>query len=105
MTNFCFEGVKRSVLNGTATFCKSFYQNKRLLTNRETLKIMSLHKIDAICSNIFCCGILIGGSNGPLACGKQTTFEGGFRIPGIAWWPGKIKRGQVHNEVKVSEFS
>ena len=24
-------------------------------------------------------------------CGKQTTFEGGFRIPGIAWWPTKIK--------------
>ena len=36
-----------------------------------------------------------GGSNGPLLCGKQTTFEGGFRQPAIAWWPGKIKPGQV----------
>ncbi|XP_054160807.1 N-acetylgalactosamine-6-sulfatase-like [Oppia nitens] len=30
------------------------------------------------------------GSNGPLLCGKQTTFEGGFREPAIAWWPSKI---------------
>ena len=30
------------------------------------------------------------GNNGPLMCGKQTTFEGGFRIPGIAWWPSRI---------------
>uniref|UniRef100_T1J4Y0 Sulfatase N-terminal domain-containing protein n=1 Tax=Strigamia maritima TaxID=126957 RepID=T1J4Y0_STRMM len=35
------------------------------------------------------------GSNGPLLCGKQTTFEGGMRVPGIAWWPSKIKPGQV----------
>ncbi|KAI0229213.1 N-acetylgalactosamine-6-sulfatase [Lamellibrachia satsuma] len=40
-----------------------------------------------------------GGSNGPFLCGKQTTFEGGFRQPGIAWWPGKIKGGQVSNQV------
>ena len=26
------------------------------------------------------------GSNGPLMCGKQTTFEGGMRTPTIAWW-------------------
>uniref|UniRef100_A0A4W3GE19 Galactosamine (N-acetyl)-6-sulfatase n=1 Tax=Callorhinchus milii TaxID=7868 RepID=A0A4W3GE19_CALMI len=31
-----------------------------------------------------------GGSNGPFLCGKQTTFEGGMREPGIAWWPGHI---------------
>lgn len=30
------------------------------------------------------------GSNGPLLCGKQTTFEGGFREPAIAWWPSRI---------------
>ena len=28
----------------------------------------------------------ISGSNGPLMCGKQTTFEGGMRTPTIAWW-------------------
>lgn len=36
-----------------------------------------------------------GGSNGPFLCGKETTFEGGMREPSIAWWPGKIKPGQV----------
>ena len=29
---------------------------------------------------------IISGSNGPLMCGKQTTFEGGMRTPTIAWW-------------------
>ena len=40
---------------------------------------------------------LSGGSNGPFLCGKETTFEGGMREPSIAWWPGKIKAGQVWN--------
>lgn len=31
-----------------------------------------------------------GGSAGILRNGKGTTWEGGFRVPGIAWWPGKI---------------
>jgi len=37
----------------------------------------------------------LGGSNGPFLCGKETTFEGGMREPSIAWWPTKIKPGQV----------
>ncbi|XP_075734471.1 N-acetylgalactosamine-6-sulfatase isoform X2 [Rhipicephalus microplus] len=36
-----------------------------------------------------------GGSNGPLLCGKQTTFEGGVREPAIAWWPGMFPAGTV----------
>lgn len=44
------------------------------------------------------------GNNGPLLCGKQTTFEGGFRVPGIAWWPGKIKAGTVLKKVSQSYF-
>ncbi len=34
-----------------------------------------------------------GGSAGPLRDGKGSTWEGGMRVPGIAWWPGKIKPG------------
>jgi arylsulfatase A-like enzyme len=30
-------------------------------------------------------------SNGPLRGGKRDMYEGGLRIPFIAWWPGKIK--------------
>ncbi|MAG56612.1 MAG: arylsulfatase [Planctomycetes bacterium] len=38
---------------------------------------------------------LHGGSAGLLRAGKGTTFEGGLRVPGIAWWPGKIPAGRV----------
>ena len=34
-----------------------------------------------------------------LLCGKQTTFEGGFRVPTIAWWPTVIKSKSVMSEV------
>jgi arylsulfatase len=30
---------------------------------------------------------------------KNTTWEGGFRVPMIVKWPGKIKPGQVSNEI------
>jgi arylsulfatase A-like enzyme len=36
---------------------------------------------------------LAGGSAGLLREGKGSTWEGGLREPGIAWWPGKIKPG------------
>ncbi len=34
-----------------------------------------------------------GGSAGPLRNGKGSTWEGGMREPGIAWWPGRISPG------------
>jgi len=34
-----------------------------------------------------------GGSAGPLREGKQFTFEGGMRVPAVAYWPGTIKPG------------
>lgn len=39
------------------------------------------------------------GSSGPFLCGKQTTFEGGMRVPGIAWWPNRILPGQITHQV------
>ncbi|HPD46445.1 MAG TPA: sulfatase [Anaerohalosphaeraceae bacterium] len=32
-----------------------------------------------------------GGSAGPFRDGKGSTWEGGMRVPTIAWWPGAIK--------------
>ena len=33
----------------------------------------------------------LGGSSGHLRDGKITSWEGGFRVPGIFWWPGTIE--------------
>ncbi|XP_018585957.2 arylsulfatase A-like isoform X1 [Scleropages formosus] len=37
-----------------------------------------------------------GGNAGLLKCGKGTTYEGGVRVPAIAYWPGRIKPGVTH---------
>jgi arylsulfatase A len=37
-----------------------------------------------------------GGSAGMLRDGKAGTWEGGYRVPAIAWWPGKIKPRVTH---------
>lgn len=31
--------------------------------------------------------------------GKETTWEGGFRVPAIAWWPGVIQAGVVSQDI------
>lgn len=39
------------------------------------------------------------GSTGGLKGRKGLTFEGGMREPSLAWWPGKIPKGTVCDEV------
>ncbi|MCY7353262.1 MAG: sulfatase [Cytophagaceae bacterium] len=41
------------------------------------------------------------GSAGPLREGKQTTFEGGMRVPAIACWKGKIPAGKVNSDLAL----
>jgi arylsulfatase A-like enzyme len=43
-----------------------------------------------------------GGSAGPLREGKGSTWEGGLRVPGLAWWPGRIPAGVVQHEVATT---
>ncbi len=38
-----------------------------------------------------------GGTAGPLRDGKGSTWEGGMRVPGIAWWPGRIPAGRIEH--------
>jgi arylsulfatase A-like enzyme len=37
------------------------------------------------------------GQNGPLREGKGKTWEGGMRVPAIAWWPGTLPSGITEN--------
>jgi arylsulfatase A len=42
---------------------------------------------------------LAGGSAGLLREGKGSTWEGGMRVPGIAWWPGHVPAGSTCHEI------
>jgi arylsulfatase A-like enzyme len=43
-----------------------------------------------------------GGSTGGLRGMKATTWEGGYRVPLIARWPGRLPAGRVCNELAVT---
>ncbi len=45
---------------------------------------------------------LAGGSAGLLKGGKGSTWEGGMRVPAIAWWPGRIKPGRLSSGIVSS---
>jgi arylsulfatase A-like enzyme len=53
---------------------------------------------------IFFCsdnGATKNGSNGVLAGYKGSLWEGGHRVPAVAYWPGKIKSGAVTNQTAL----
>lgn len=49
------------------------------------------------------CPVMTGaGTNGPLNGEKVTYYEGGIRVPFIAYWPGRIPAGKVYRQPVVS---
>jgi len=56
--------------------------------------------------------VLFFSDNGPsgdfpsgspeLRGGKGSVYEGGHKVPAIAWWPGKIEAGSVSDEALIS---
>ncbi|CAG0896191.1 unnamed protein product [Cyprideis torosa] len=59
----------------------------RLGLSEDTLVVFGSDNGPALVSKCY------AGSAGPFLCGKQTTFEGGMRSPGIALWKGRIRPG------------
>lgn len=64
----------------------------------DTLEELGLEK------NTFIMFFSDNGATGPGSCGslygmKGTLWEGGHRVPGIAWWPGKIKGSTVTDQL------
>lgn len=45
-----------------------------------------------------------GGSAGLLRDGKGSTWEGGMRVPGIAWMPGRIRPGVTHDPASTLDL-
>jgi len=67
----------------------------------ETLKRLGLERNTLV---FFCSdnGAWRTGNNLPLRGWKGTLWEGGHRVPAVAWWPGRIKPGQVNDSLCAS---
>ncbi len=78
---FLYPAVVEEIDHSTGEILKTL---KELGLEKDTLVIFSSDN-----------GPQSAGSAGPLKGGKGSMYEGGHRVPGIFYWPGRIKPGQV----------
>ena len=66
----------------------------------ETVRRLGLERKTFI---FFCSdnGATRNGSNGALAGYKGSLWEGGHRVPAVAYWPGRIKPGTVTSQITL----
>lgn len=69
----------------------------------EILKTVKKNGLDKNTFIFFCSdnGALQFGSNGELRGYKGRLWEGGHRVPAIAWWPDKVEAGSKHSGLHV----
>lgn len=48
--------------------------------------------------------IKFGASNSPLIGGKASQYEGGIRVPAIAWWPSSLESGLRNQFMSVHDI-
>ena len=82
---------------------------KEMMESMDTGIDQIVHKINSLGLEqetfIFFCsdnGPTGPGSSGPLRGKKGSLWEGGHRVPGIAYWPSEIRPGTVTNETVLT---
>lgn len=86
---------------------KETYYKMMVEMDKGIAEILNTIKINRIAENtvIFFFsdnGAAKQGSNHPLRGYKNTVWEGGHRVPAIAWWPGKIAAGTESDQLSIS---
>lgn len=66
----------------------------------------TLQELD-LAENTFVMFFSDNGATGPGSCAglygmKGTLWEGGHRVPGLAWWPGRIKAGSTTDQLAIT---
>lgn len=106
---FRTEGSKKAFNKATPRdSIPGIYRDMVEIMDEDIGKILQVLKEEHLTENtlVFFCsdngGVRKYGHNLPLHGWKGQLYEGGHRVPAIAWWPGKIKAGTQTDETILS---